>query len=194
MKTFAKIVRGVTVPPVMVSLFLLFLYFFRDDVLTNVPDLLFSLLFLAVLPVLAYPLQSIIPAFRPGGQKMKRKLAFILSLVGYTAALAVSLLRNAVPNLAYIDAVYLSSVVILTLINLLTPWHASGHACSIAGPVLLICLYVGWYAIPIGAVLYAASFWAAVYMKRHTVREFLLGTLSALMAAAICYIVIRPIF
>lgn len=194
MKTFAKIVRGVTVPPVMVSLFLLFLFFFRDDVLTNVPDLLFSLCFLAILPVLAYPLQSIVPAFRPGGQKMKRKLAFILSLVGYTAALAVSLLRNAVPNLAYIDAVYLCSVIILTLINLLTPWRASGHACSLVGPAVMICFFMGWPAVIPAVLLTALSFWASIYLKRHTPREFLLGALSSSLSIVLMYLVFHPVF
>ena len=194
MKKLAKIVRGVTVPPIMVSLFLLFLYFFRDDVLTNIPDLCFSLLFLAILPVLAYPLQATIPAFRPGGQKMKRKLAFVLSLVGYTAALIVSLLRDAVPNLAYIDAVYLCSVVVLTLINLLTPWHASGHACSLVGPAVMICFFIGWPAVVPALLLTALSFWASVYLKRHTPREFLLGALSSSLSILLMYLIFQPVF
>lgn len=194
MKMFAKIVRGVTVPPVMVTVLLTLLYFLRDDVVTNVPDLLLSILFLAVVPVLAYPLQSIVPAFRPGGQKMKRKLAFILSIMGYIAAFIVSIIRGAVPNLAYIDAVYLCSVVVLTLINLLTPWHASGHACSIVGPVALLACFFGWRAILLGALLIALSFWSSVYLKRHTVREYLLGAVSPLISALLMYLIFWPNF
>ena len=194
MKKLAKIIRGVTVPPVIVTVLLLLLYFLRNDVVTSVADLLFSVFFLAVVPVLAYPLQGIVPALRPGGQKMKRKLAFILSIMGYIAAFAVSLIRGAVPNLAYIDAVYLSSVLVLTLINVLTPWHASGHACSIVGPVALLACFFGWRAILCGAVVIALSFWASVYLKRHTVREYLLGAISPLLSAALMYFIFLPTF
>ena len=194
MKTFAKIIRGVTVPPAIVTVLLLLLFFCRDDVITNPLDLGFSLFFLAAVPVLAYPLQVIVPAFRPEGQKMKRKLAFILSIMGYIAALTVSLVRGAVPNLAYIDAVYLCSVVVLTLINVVTPWHASGHACSIVGPIALLACFFGWWAILPGAAVIALSFWSSVYLKRHTVREYLLGAISPLVSAALMYPLFLPTF
>lgn len=194
MKTFAKIIRGVTVPPAIVTVLFLLLYFLRDDVITNPLDLGLSLFFLAVVPVLAYPLQVIVPAFRPGGQKMKRRLAFILSIMGYIAAVTVSLLRGAIPNLAYIDAVYLCSVVVLTLINVVTPWHASGHACSIVGPIALLACFSGWWSILPGAVVIALSFWSSVYLKRHTVREYLLGAISPLLSAALMYPLFLPTF
>ena len=194
MKMLARIIRGVTVPPVIVTALLLLLYFLRDDVVTSVADLLFSVFFLAVVPMLAYPLQEIVPALRPGGQKMKRKLAFILSIMGYIAAFTVSLIRGAVPNLAYIDAVYLCSVLLLTLINVMTPWHASGHACSIVGPVALLACFFGWRAILCGGVVITLSFWASVYLKRHTVREYLLGAISPLASAALMYFIFLPTF
>ena len=174
--------------------FLLLLFFLRDDVFTNPFDLGFSLFFLAVVPVLAYPLQAIVPAFRQEGQKMKRKLAFILSIMGYIAALAVSLIRGAIPNLAYIDAVYLCSVFVLTLINLATPWHASGHACSIVGPIALLACFFGWWAILPGLLVIALSFWSSVYLGRHTVREYLLGAVTPLLSAALMYPVFLPRF
>lgn len=194
MKTFAKIIRGVTVPPIMVAALFLLLYFFRDNVIPTSLDLIFSLLFLAVVPVLAYPLQSVVPAFRPGGQKMKRKLAFILSIMGYIAAFLVSILRGAVPNLVYIDAVYLCSVVVLTLLNVCTPWHASGHACSIVGPIALLACFFGWRAILAGGTVIALSFWSSVYLGRHTVREYLLGALSPLLSALLMIPIFMPTF
>lgn len=194
MKTFAKIIRGCTVPPAIVTALLLLLYFLRDDVVTNPLDLVFSLFFLAVVPVLAYPLQAIVPAFRPGGQKMKRKLAFILSIMGYIAAFTVSLIRGAIPNLAYIDAVYLCSVCVLTTLNIFTPWHASGHACSIVGPIALLACFFGWHAILLGGAVVALSFWSSVYLKRHTVREYLLGAVSPLISALLMYPLFLPTF
>jgi len=194
MKKFAKIIRGITVPPVIVAALFTLLYFCRDGVIPTLPDYLFSLFFLAVVPVLAYPLQEMVPALRPGGQRMKRKLAFILSIMGYVAAFVVSLLRGAVPNLIYIDAVYLCSVVVLTLLNVCTPWHASGHACSIVGPIALLACFMGWWAILCGAAVIALSFWSSVYLGRHTVREYLLGALSPLLSALLMYPLFMPIF
>ena len=194
MKKIAKLIRGVTVPPVIVTVLFALLYFYREGVIPSLADFLFSLFFLALVPVLAYPLQAIVPAFRPGGQKMKRKLAFILSIMGYIAAFTVSLVRGAVPNLVYIDAVYLCSVIVLTLLNVCTPWHASGHACSIVGPIALLACFFGWWAILAGAAVIALSFWSSVYLGRHTVREYLLGALSPLLSAVLMYPFFMPTF
>ena len=194
MKCFAKMVRGFTVPPAVVSALLVLLWCLRTDVIGNAVDLWLSLLFLALVPVLAYPLQRVIPSLRAEGQRGARKLAFALSLCGYTAALTVSLLRGAVPNLAYIDAVYLCSVVVLTVINLFTPWHASGHACSIVGPVALLGCFFGLPAILGGALFVALSFWSSVYLKRHTVREYLLGALSPIVSGVLMYLIFWPSF
>ena len=194
MQRFAKIIRGITVPPAIVSVLLLLLYFSQDNVIPTALDLVLSLLLLALIPVLAYPLQVIVPAFRDGGQKMMRRLAFILSIMGYTAALLVSFVRGAVPNLVYIDAVYLCSVAVLTILNLCTPWHASGHACSIVGPIALLACFMGWVALAVGAVVVLLSFWSSVYLRRHTVREYLLGAISPLVSAALMYPLFLPTF
>ena len=194
MRRFAKLIRGITVPPVIVSVLLILLYFFEDNAVPTALDLVFSLFFLAFVPILAYPLQLTVPAFRPGGQKMMRRLAFILSILGYSAALTVSLVRGAVPNLVYIDAVYLCSVAVLTALNLATPWHASGHACSIVGPIALLGCFMGWGALAVGVVAVALSLWSSVYLGRHTVREYVLGALASLLSAALMYPVFGPQF
>lgn len=189
----AKAIRVLTVPPVMVAA-LLSVLLFGADVFPSVRDFWLTLFFLAAVPVLAYPVATAVPRWRAGGQKMRRKMAFIFSIVGYIAAVATAVLRDAVPNLLYVTVVYLVSVVILTLINLLTPWHASGHACSLMGPLVLATLFIGWYAVPVAMLLYVASFWASVYMKRHTVSEFLLGSLASALSALLCCLIVHPIF
>lgn len=189
----AKVIRIITVPPVMVAA-LLTLLFFTDDVFPAPLDYWLTLLFLAVVPMLAYPAQLLVSRWRAGGRKTQRLLAFVFSFVGYSAAVIVSIVRNAIPNLLYISGVYLASVILLTLFNCFTPWHASGHSCSTAGPILLVCLFSGWYAVPVGLVIFGASFWASVYMKRHTVREFLLGALCGGLAALITYFIVFPTF
>ena len=189
----AKVIRVVTVPPVMVAA-LLSVLFFGANVFPTALDFCLTLFFLAVVPVLAYPVSVVVPRWRTEGQRMRRKMAFVFSIVGYVAAVAIAVARGAVPNLLYVTVVYLVSVVILTLINLLTPWHASGHACSLMGPLVLATLFIGWYAAPVAILLYAASFWASVYMKRHTVSEFVLGSLASTLSALLCCLIVHPIF
>ena len=189
----AKTIRVLTVPPVMVAALLTVLYYF-DNVFPTLGDYWLSLLFLAIVPVLAYPFQKLVPKLREGGRKTQRNLAFVFSIFGYGGAVLSSILRGAIPNLLYISVVYLLSVIILSVINLLTPWRASGHGCSIMGPLFLLCLFIGWQAIPIGVILYAASLWASLYMKRHTLREFILGSLCAVFSAVVCIFIFHPIF
>ena len=190
---FAKTIRFITVPPIIVTVELILL-FFLEDVFPTVLDFWLTLFFLAVLPALAYPLQKLIPAFRAGGQRAQRKLAFILSPIGYVGALVTAILRDAIPNLLYIAVVYLLSVILLLVINKLTPLHASGHGCSVCGSIILPCLFLGWYAFIPGVILFGLSFWASVYLKRHTVREFLLGAACSALSALLCFFFIHPTF
>ena len=193
MKSIAKIVRFITVPPIVVTAELLLLLFF-EDVFPQILDFWLALVCLAVVPCLAYPLQRIVHAWRAKGQRMQRKLAFILSPLGYTASVVCSILRDAIPNLLYISVVYLVAVVLLTAVNKLTPWHASGHGCVLCGSVFLPCLFMGWIALIPGAFFFAIAFWASVYLKRHTVREFLLGACCSALSALVCYFFIHPTF
>lgn len=189
----AKTIRFITVPPIVVTVELILLLFF-EDVFPTVLDFWLALICLAIVPVLAYPLQKIVPAFRHGGQGMQRRLAFILSPLGYIAAVVCSVVRDAIPNLLYISVVYLVSVILLLLVNKLTPFHASGHGCSLGGSIILPCLFMGWYAILPGVLLFGLAFWASVYLKRHTPREFLLGALCSAISALVCYFFIHPTF
>ena len=189
----AKTIRFVTVPPIVVAAELTVLLLF-EDVFPQTLDFWLALLCLGILPVFAYPLQRFVPAFRQGGQKMQRKLAFVLSPIGYIGAVICSILRGAVPNLLYISIVYLLSVILLILINALTSFHASGHGCSIGGSIILPCLFLGGYAILPGGLLFGLVFWASVYLKRHTPSEFLLGALCALVSAVSCYFLLHPVF
>ena len=193
LREIAKLIRFVSVPPIVVAAELTVLLLF-EDVFPKTLDFWLALFFLGILPVLAYPLQRFIPAFRRGGQRMQRKLAFILSPIGYLGAVICSILRGAIPNLLYISLVYLLSVILLILINTLTSFHASGHGCSIGGSIILPCLFLGGYAILPGLLLFGLVFWASVYLKRHTPGEFLLGALCALISAVCCYFLLHPAF
>ena len=189
----AKLVRFVTVPPLVVTAVMTILYF-CEDVFPTALDYALTVLFLGFLPVLAYPLQKLVPAWRRGGRAVQRRLAFVITPLGYAGAVITAVLRRAIPNLLYISVVYLLSVVLLLLFNKLTPLRASGHACGLAGTVILPCLFIGWQAILPGVLLFGLAFWASVRLGRHTAREFLLGASIAALSAFVCFFFIHPSF
>ena len=189
----AKIIRILTLPPVMVGALLLLLCL-RDDVYSTPMDFVATFFGLSILPVLSYPVQIVIPALHRGGRKAQRSLAFVFSFFGYAFALLWTCLCSAPTNLIYVTAVYSLSLVILTAINCLTPFHASGHACSLMGPLVLAGCFIGPIAILPSIALYTASLAASLYMKRHTLPEFILGSISSLLAAALCAVLLHPTF
>lgn len=71
------------------------------------------------------------------------------------------------------------SVVVLTILNKVCKVRASGHACSCTMPYLLFSYFFGLRAVPVCVALYLAEFWASVRLKRHTVKEFILGSGTA---------------
>jgi hypothetical protein len=178
----AHAVRVISVPPVMVGILLTLLYTLRDTVITTAADMVVSLLGLTVLPILAYPVAYAIPAYRKKGREGQRSMAMYFSTVGYVAVFVYGLLTDVGVGLMHIYAGYLFSVVIILVSNKVFKVRVSGHACSVSGPLVFSGYFLGSWGIAVGAVCWVAILWASLVMKRHTVKEFLLGTLTCLVA------------
>ena len=84
---------------------------------------------------------------------------------------------------------YFMSVIMLIVFNRLLHIRSSGHSCSVSGPDLLLCIFFGAKWIPGCAAAYALIFWASVETKRHTPKEFILGSVCLLIAAGISALV-----
>lgn len=192
MKT-AKIVRVITIPPVMVAALIVLLATLRNDVFEKGFQIVLAFIFLAILPVLSYPFCYAIPKLRKKGRDTQRKVAFIFTGVGYIAGEVYALFLNSNIHQKFIYSVYLFSFIILGIANL-AHIKASAHACSSAGPIVICAFYLGWIAIIVGAFLYAASFWASIKTKRHTVKQFIQGTITCFIAFAAAYLIFRPPF
>lgn len=188
-KKLAAAIRVLSVPPVMAALFIIALRLGRPDIITSASEMAMMLYFLALVPLLAYPVSMLSPSLREKGREGQRNLAFLLSAVSYVCGwvYAVSSKRNA--TLCFIFGTYLFSIIILLVFNKLLHLRASGHACSVTGPISLIMCFLSSRWIPLCVLAYALIFWASVKMKRHTVKEFMLGTASCLLAAMISYII-----
>ena len=79
---------------------------------------------------------------------------------------------------------YLIAVLLLTVLNKVFHIKASGHACSCVLPYLFLIYWLGLKAIIPCVLFYIAEFWASMVLKRHTAREFFLGSITALLAFA----------
>ena len=178
---FSKIIRIITIPPVLVSALFIIIYFKRPDVITSLRDLLLSILFLGIIPFLAYPVVSLIPNVKDI-RGTQRKLAFVLNILGYILAFVYGFIFKVAIDLKLIYSTYLISVILLTFINLVLKTKASGHATSMAGPLYLLIYLKLYFFLVIFIVSYILVFISSILLKRHTVKEFMIGTLVPVVA------------
>ena len=185
----AHAVRIVSIPPVMVGILLVLLYTLREDVMVTPWEMVASLLGLTVLPILAYPVSVMIPATRKKGREGQRSLAMYFATVGYVAVFVYGLIASVGTGLMHIYAGYLFSVVIILVSNKVFKVRVSGHACSVSGPLVYSGYFLGIWGIVVGVVCWGVILWASLAMKRHTFKEFLLGTLTCLVSFTVGWLI-----
>lgn len=74
-----KMIRIITVAPVLAIIMMVIVAGSCEDVFPSPWHLAYSMLFLGVLPLLAYPLQKYIPVYKDKGREGQRNLAIILA-------------------------------------------------------------------------------------------------------------------
>lgn len=185
----AHAVRIISIPPVMVGILLVLLFTLRDDIIASTADMVASMLGLTVLPILAYPVSFAVPALRKKGREGQRSLAMYLSTVGYVAVFVYGLIASVGVGLMHIYAGYLFSVVIILVSNKVFKVRVSGHACSVSGPLVYSGYFLGIRGVIVGVVCWGLILWASLVMKRHTFKEFLLGTLTCLVSFTVAWLI-----
>ena len=90
-----KIIRVVTTAPIMAFVLLTVLYFLRGDIFRSIYDYIWAVVFLTILPIMAYPIQPIVPGFRDKGRTGQRNLAIIMAVLGYIAGIIFRKRRTA---------------------------------------------------------------------------------------------------
>ena len=181
LQKLAYTIRILTIPPIMAFGLTTSLYFYDPPLLGGLMQYLTLLLFLVALPMSAYALQPLIPFYRRQGREGQRNFAFVMSVVGYMGGILFALATGAPRMVHIIYWTYLMSVLLLTVLNRMTPWRASGHACGTAGPVISLLYFLRAKALVV-IVIFAAMCWASLRMKRHTPIELLLGSLCSWVA------------
>lgn len=176
-----RALRVITIPPVFAMALLLTVYFARSTPFMSPLEALLGVLFLAVLPALAYPLQKYIPHFRDKGREGQRSLAMLFSAAGYLLGLVTAFATEAPINLCVIYLEYLLCGIVLLLFNKGFHLRASGHACGIVGPVSLLLYFELYVPAVIGALLIIPVLVSSVKTGRHTVGQLVGGCLIAAM-------------
>lgn len=138
-------------------------------------QLALSLLFLVAVPLLAYPLAALLPLYRKQGREGQRNLAFLLNPLGYLAAVIYGCSADVSRSLLLIYLTYFLSVAVLLIFNKVLRQRASGHACGIAGPLILLIYFIGWMCVLPCAIIFAAVTWSSLYLHRHTPGELTAG-------------------
>ena len=185
--TTAKVIRIITVPPIIVTAFLLYLYGFDATIFGGRLNLAVCIAGLGIFPALAYPVWALVPAFRRKKREFQRKLAFLFSLVGYVAVFVFCHLRAVPERLMLIADAYMASVALLFVINFLFIIKASGHSCSVTGPLALLVYLTGPIALLPCLAVEILSFWASVRTGRHTLKQLIQGAAVAVLAFGITW-------
>lgn len=186
----AKVIRVLSVPPIMVSVFILILPFHKKYIFTHVSQIIIMILLLGIISALAYVLSDMIPAIKIKGREGQRKLAFITTLIGYTVSLLWAVITGVNNDLMLICLMYFTSVLLLTICNKGLHFRASGHASSFTGPLILTIYFMGWKVIIPALFIAILIVWSSVYLKRHTLKEVAGGMIVSVFAFIISYTLI----
>lgn len=184
---FALIIRKATLAPILAFAMLLVICFCRADIFQSKLQFVYTILFLTILPMLAYPLQKYIPKFRDQGRDRQRRLAMLFAFLGYLCECLVNAILPVSHELLMIGWTYLLSGIILLAANLLFHIKLSGHAAGACAAVLLpVWFEIYWASIPAIIVL-ALVYFASIQMRRHTFLQLVGGTMIPILSIAIIY-------
>lgn len=174
----AKVIRVFTIPPIMAALLPILLRVMRGFFPGAALGL--TILFLSVLPTLSYLVWAAVPGLRAQGRGMQRKLAVAFSVVGYVAGTAYCLGAGLGRVETIIYLTYLFSGALIAVFSACLHVKSSGHACGMAGPILVLGLEASpWFFL--GFALLGVVFWSSLRLRRHTAQELILGAATPML-------------
>lgn len=186
--TAAKVMRIITVPPLLALLLITYLYFGAEGYFNSPIEALIVILCIVVCPIIAYPICFIVPALRRGGREKERSMAFITTTIGYFFLFPTILFAGITTSLSVICLTYFLSVIFLLIFNKLG-LRASGHACGVFGPLLVFIYAGGSYMIAPVIILSAMTIWSSLILGRHSLKELLFGASCSTVAFIVSFLI-----
>lgn len=170
----SKVIRVMTVAPLMAFTLLTTLWFLNNEWFGGLHNYILSVIFLCVMPLLAYPLQPIVPGFKGKGREGQRNFAIVMAVAGYVCGIIAAFITHAPREMWIIYLTYLISGLGIVLFNVFLKIRASGHTCGIVGPLVIMYVCAGAKALW-GLIILALACISSLIMKRHTVSQLVWG-------------------
>ncbi len=186
MRKAAYVIRVITVAPIMALALLVILYIRAPLIFGNTAVFIMTVFFLVVLPLLAYPLQPLVKKYKDKGREGQRTLALIFAVAGYIIGFCMAIVFHAPKGVLVIYVSYMISGLLVALVNKVIRFKASGHACGVTGPFMLL-VYFGQPIGYLGLFFLVIAWLASLYMKRHTWPQLLVGTAIPFVALGIVF-------
>ncbi len=175
MKKICYAARILTVAPIIAIATFTILHFVSPEITGNTLNYILGIAFIAIFPLLAYPLQPILPYFKKKGRDGQRNLAIYMSVFGYVGGIICAFALRMPDEMQALFLTYFISGVLIFVFNKVFKIKASGHACGVAGPIAFLTYIYGPIAL-LGLPLLALVFWSSLGMGRHKAGELVVGS------------------
>lgn len=181
MNIASKIIRVLTIPPIIAFLMVVILFQAMGNDFGTMRDFILALVFLVLLPALGYPLQRIIPFFKEKGREGQRLLAMIHAVLGYIFGTVYAFCIGAMPLFRIIFLTYLLSGIQIMLFNKVFQLKASGHACGVTAPFIVLST-LSKYFLGVGIVLIIFVYASSLKIKRHSIGQLIGGSTISIVS------------
>lgn len=186
----SKVIRILTVPPVLALLMFTYLWFFMPSVFITTVDFVLAVLFICVLPSLAYAVQPALKRWFPG-RDGQRNLAMIFSVTGYICGFVTCLALHQSAYLFLIYCAYFICGLSVLISSKVFHFKLSGHAVGVAGPVAILTIFrqpICLIGIPILVFVFISSY----QLKRHTIPQIVSGIIVPFVVGVFLAFTIHP--
>lgn len=189
----AKLLRVLTVPPLMALFLVTALYIGMGEGAFRTPLRYFEAVFaLCILPILAYPLCALVPSLKKQGRKTERSLAIVFSLLGYLMGTLFAVFGNGTRTELELYLTYAISGVLLGIFSFVFRFKASGHGCGASGPFAMLSYKFGFFWL-FGFLLLIPVFSSSIKLKRHKVSELIAGSAVSVLSLIASVLLVRLI-
>ncbi len=182
MNRIDKLIRGITIPPIVAGVMVLLLYFASHSI--DLKDFVIAEICLVFIPFLAYP-YGIIAHGNKDVRETQRNAALILSGVGYAVGFVCTFIFSSSIAMRVLFSAYIISIAGLLFINKVIKFKASGHSCSTTAPIVMLTWQMGTIAVIPGVLLITAVYFSSLKLKRHTLTQLIVGSFISLVAAIV---------
>ena len=183
-----KFFRILTLPQLMAFALMTILYFADNSYFRSLTHYVLGIMFLTVLPLLAYPIAWIIKK-KADRRSTERTTAIILSILGYIAGAVMAFFFNGTDTEKIMFLTYLLSVILTALLSFAFKFKSSGHACGIAGPIAMLTYKLSPLCL-IGCAVLAIVYVCSLKLKRHTLLQLIAGTFVPVLSLIISIAVV----